>query len=168
MGLAHDLIVWTQALALEGEFSKAEPKRLRYQPMHVAGRLAFSARRAKLHLQDSWPWATELVDAFKRLKRSPAHRRLTPNRRPPSIQQAPRPPAALPAAAKRHTQPPVTRQRRVPHTLPSPSTTPSPVARGPPTPSTVTLRRLLHVPGYFAMVRGLLESHGGVVREIHR
>jgi hypothetical protein len=29
--LAHDLIVWTQALVLDGELAKAEPKRLRYR-----------------------------------------------------------------------------------------------------------------------------------------
>jgi Transposase DDE domain group 1 len=29
--VAHDLIVWTQALLLDGEFAKAEPKRLRYR-----------------------------------------------------------------------------------------------------------------------------------------
>ena len=53
--LAHDLIVWTQALTLEGEVAKAEPKRLRYQLLHVAARLAFSGRRAKLHLQHTGP-----------------------------------------------------------------------------------------------------------------
>ena len=70
--LAHDLIVWAQALLLDGELAKAEPKRLRYRLMHVAGRLAFSGRRAKLHLQDTWPWAGELVAAFERLKALPA------------------------------------------------------------------------------------------------
>ena len=65
--LAHDLIVWTQALALTGELAKAEPKRLRYRLFHLAGRLAFHGRRAKLHLQDSWPWAADLVAAFKKL-----------------------------------------------------------------------------------------------------
>ena len=39
VALAHDLIVWTQALTLDGELAKAEPKRLRYQLLHVAGRL---------------------------------------------------------------------------------------------------------------------------------
>ena len=72
VGLAHDLIVWTQALALDGELAKAEPKRLRYQLLHVAGRLAFSARRGKLHLQRSWPWAPALKAAFERLKALPA------------------------------------------------------------------------------------------------
>ena len=66
--LAHDLIVWTQALTLEGEVAKAEPKRLRYQLLHVAARLAFSGRRAKLHLQDTWPWTEQLLAAFRKLK----------------------------------------------------------------------------------------------------
>ena len=70
--LAHDLIIWTQALALDGELAKAEPKRLRYRLLHVAARLAFSGRRAKLHLQDTWPWVTELKAAFERLKALPA------------------------------------------------------------------------------------------------
>ena len=66
--LAHDLIVWTQTLLLDGELQKAEPKRLRYRLLHVAGRLAFSGRRAKLHLQRTWPWASELAAAFAKLK----------------------------------------------------------------------------------------------------
>ena len=70
--LAHDLIVWTQALVLTGELAKAEPKRLRYRLLHVAGRLAFSGRRCKLHLQDTWPWAAELLAAFQKLKTLPA------------------------------------------------------------------------------------------------
>jgi hypothetical protein len=70
--LAHDLIVWTQALLLDGELGKAEPKRLRYRVFHVAARLAFSGRRAKLHLHHTWPWAAELKAAFERLKALPA------------------------------------------------------------------------------------------------
>jgi DDE family transposase len=66
--LAHDLIVWTQALLLDGELAKAEPKRLRYRLFHVAARLAFSGRRAKLHLDHTWPWVTELTAAFHRLE----------------------------------------------------------------------------------------------------
>jgi hypothetical protein len=66
--LAHDLIVWTQALALDGELAKAEPKRLRYQLFHVAGKLAFSGRRAKLHLDHDWPWVAELTAAFRKLE----------------------------------------------------------------------------------------------------
>ena len=68
VALAHDLLVWTQALLLDGDLAKAEPKRIRYQLLHVAGRLAFSSRRAKLHLQHTWPWTTELLAAFQKLK----------------------------------------------------------------------------------------------------
>src|ERR1700728_1296553 len=39
-------------LLLDGQLAKAEPKRLRYRLLHVAGRIAFSGRRAKLHLQN--------------------------------------------------------------------------------------------------------------------
>jgi hypothetical protein len=70
--LAHDLIVWSQALLLAGELAKAEPKRLRYQLLHVAGRLAFHGRRAKLRLQLDWPWAEQLLAAFQKLKALPA------------------------------------------------------------------------------------------------
>ena len=70
--LAHNLIVWTQALLLDGELAAAEPKRLRYRLFHVAARLAFSGRRAKLHLQNTWPWSAELLAAFRKLKALPA------------------------------------------------------------------------------------------------
>jgi hypothetical protein len=70
--LAHDLIVWTQRLLLAGELTKAEPKRLRYRLLHIAGRLAFHARTATLHLPATWPWAGQLVAAFARLSAFPA------------------------------------------------------------------------------------------------
>ncbi len=72
IGIAHDLIAWAQALALAGELAKCEPKRLRYRLLHTAARLAFSGRGAKLRLQASWPWASELAAAFARLKALPA------------------------------------------------------------------------------------------------
>jgi hypothetical protein len=70
--LAHDLLVWTQALVLEGELSKAEPKRLRYRLPHVSARLAFSGRRGKLHLPGAWPWTEALKAAFEKLNTLPA------------------------------------------------------------------------------------------------
>ncbi len=66
------LIAWTQALALTGELAACEPKRLRYRLLHVAARLAFSGRQAKLQLAASWPWAVDLAAAFARLKALPA------------------------------------------------------------------------------------------------
>jgi hypothetical protein len=70
--LAHDLLCWTQRLLLSGELARCEPKRLRYRLLHVAARLALHARAAKLRLQASWPWASELAAAFQRLKALPA------------------------------------------------------------------------------------------------
>jgi hypothetical protein len=70
--LAHDLIVWTQALLLSGQLAKAEPKRLRYRLLHVAARLAFHGRRGRLRLQHDWPWASDLAAAFHKLRALPA------------------------------------------------------------------------------------------------
>jgi hypothetical protein len=71
VGIAHDLIVWTQRLLFTGDLAKAEPKRLRYRLLHVAARLAFHARAATLRIQGSWPWAGELAAAFARLQALP-------------------------------------------------------------------------------------------------
>jgi hypothetical protein len=69
---AQDLLFATQALALDGELARCEPKRLRYRLLHTAGRLAFHARQALLRLPHSWPWAGELAAAFARLAALPA------------------------------------------------------------------------------------------------
>ncbi len=69
--IAQDLTAWTQHLTLDGELARCEPKTLRYRLLHTAGRLAFHARRATLHLQRTWPWAHELAAAFARLAALP-------------------------------------------------------------------------------------------------
>jgi hypothetical protein len=69
--IAQDLLAWTKALALDGELAACEPKRLRYRLLHVAGRLAFHARQAILHLDRDWPWAHDLATAFQRLAALP-------------------------------------------------------------------------------------------------
>ncbi len=66
--MAHDLIVWTQALVLDRELANSEPKRLRYRLLHISARLASSGRRGKLHLPAAWPWAEALEAAFEKLK----------------------------------------------------------------------------------------------------
>ncbi len=65
---AQDLLSWARSLCLEGELALAEPKRLRQRLLHVAGRIARSARRTTLRLPRSWPWAAELAAAFARLR----------------------------------------------------------------------------------------------------
>ena len=69
--LAQDLIAFTQGLVLDGELAQAEPKRLRYALLHVAGRLTTSSRRTTLRLQHEWPWAQALADAFATLRTLP-------------------------------------------------------------------------------------------------
>jgi Transposase DDE domain group 1 len=69
--IAQDLIAWTQALALEGQLARCEVKRLRYRLIHQAGRLTRSARKTRLRLERSWPWARELAHAFTRLQALP-------------------------------------------------------------------------------------------------
>jgi len=70
--IAHDLITWTQRLALTGELARCEPKRLRYRLLHVAGRLAFHARAAILRIDARWRWRDALIDAFQRARALPA------------------------------------------------------------------------------------------------
>ncbi len=71
--IAHDLTVWTQQLALDGEHAICEPKRLRYRILHVAGRLTRHARQVTLHLPADWPWAGALMRAFKRIEALPGY-----------------------------------------------------------------------------------------------
>ena len=71
--LAHDIMVWTQQLLLDGEHKISEPKRLRYRILHVAGQITRHARRSTLRLPADWPWAGAILRAFKRLDALPAH-----------------------------------------------------------------------------------------------
>jgi len=70
--IAQDLLCWTQRLLLaDTELARCEPKRLRYRLLHVAGRLSRHARRLVLHLPRRWPWRSELLVAFERLRALP-------------------------------------------------------------------------------------------------
>ena len=72
--LALDLVGWAQALLLDGALAMAEPKALRYRLWHAAGRISRHARRLRLRLQRTWPWAADLVRAFRRLDALPLRR----------------------------------------------------------------------------------------------
>jgi hypothetical protein len=71
--LAHDIVIYTQELTLDGRHRLAEPKRLRYRILHVAGKLTHHARRITLHLPADWPWVSAIVRAFDRLAAIPAY-----------------------------------------------------------------------------------------------
>jgi hypothetical protein len=70
--IAQDLMGWAKTLLLTGDLARAEPKRLRYRLLHVAGRITRSGRRVRLHLPERWPWAADLLVAFARLRALPA------------------------------------------------------------------------------------------------
>jgi hypothetical protein len=67
----QDLLTWTQHLLLDGELARAEPRRLRFQVLHVAARITRGARRVYLRIHASWPWAADLATAFQRLAALP-------------------------------------------------------------------------------------------------
>ncbi len=65
--VAQTLVAWAQALLLDGELARAEPKTLRYRLWHAAARLVRHARRHVLRFDHDWPWANALLAAFRRL-----------------------------------------------------------------------------------------------------
>jgi hypothetical protein len=69
--IAQDLLCWTRLVCLEGELTKAEPKRLRHCLLHTAGKVVRHGRRTQLKLDRDWPWSNALAAAFARLRASP-------------------------------------------------------------------------------------------------
>jgi hypothetical protein len=70
--IAQDLLCWTKLICLDGELSKAEPKRLRQRLLHIAAKLVRHGRRTQLKLDRDWPWSPALAAAFTRLRTNPA------------------------------------------------------------------------------------------------
>jgi hypothetical protein len=70
--IAADLLTFTQKLTLTGSHAIAEPRVLRYQLLHVAGRIVRHGRQTIMHLPHDWPWADVLTAAFQRLRALPA------------------------------------------------------------------------------------------------
>ena len=74
--ISADLVAWLRLLALTdeaaGDLAKAEPKALRYRLLHVPARLTHSARRRRLQIPKSWPWATAIVAVFAKIAAIPA------------------------------------------------------------------------------------------------
>ncbi len=48
-----------------------EPKALRYRFLHVPARLTHSARRRRLRIPESWPWAAAIVAVFANIAAIP-------------------------------------------------------------------------------------------------
>ena len=72
--LASDLIAYLQLLGLqeEAEHCVAEPESLRVMLLHIPARLTSHARTRVLKIEQSWPWAKAVVEAWERLGAIPA------------------------------------------------------------------------------------------------
>jgi hypothetical protein len=72
VAVAADLTAWLRLLALDGDLAATEPKGLRFKMLHVPARLVRSGRRRHLRLPGRWPWADQIVEAFRRIMIIPA------------------------------------------------------------------------------------------------
>ncbi len=72
--IAADLVAWTRLLALTGDaqaLATSEPKALRYRLFHTPARLTHGARRRRLRIPESWPWAAAIVAVFANIAAVP-------------------------------------------------------------------------------------------------
>lgn len=72
--VAADLVAWTRLLAFTGDakvLASCEPKALRYRFLHVPARLTTSARRRRLRIPQTWPWAAAIVAVFANIAAIP-------------------------------------------------------------------------------------------------
>lgn len=72
LGVAQDLIAWTEQLCLTDWARAWELKKLRYRMLHQSERIARQARRRTLRLALDWPWSGQLATRFERLQALPA------------------------------------------------------------------------------------------------
>ena len=72
VAIAADLTAWLRLLALSGDLAVAEPKLLRFRMLHVPALLSRGGRRRRLRLPRHWPWADQILQAFRRIMIIPA------------------------------------------------------------------------------------------------
>ena len=71
--LAHDLLAWTQMLALTGHRArKWEPRTIRARLMHIPATIARHARRTLIRYRADHPWTHLLLQGIGRLQTLPA------------------------------------------------------------------------------------------------
>jgi hypothetical protein len=63
--MAADLVRWFQLLCLNGQWSSARPKALRWGLFHAPGRLVRHARQLIVRIIDGWPCADALLGAYR-------------------------------------------------------------------------------------------------------
>lgn len=73
VALAHDILVWSQLLALTGHRARRwEPRTIRLRLMHIPATIARHARRVVLRYRADHPWTHLLLQGIGRLQTLPA------------------------------------------------------------------------------------------------
>ncbi len=73
VALAHDILVWSQLLALTGHTArKWEPRTIRARLMHIPATIARHARRTLIRYRADHPWTRLLLQGIGRLQTLPA------------------------------------------------------------------------------------------------
>ena len=73
VALAHDLLAWSQMLALTGHRArKWEPRTIRARLMHIPATIARHARRTLIRYRADHPWTRLLLQGIGRLQTLPA------------------------------------------------------------------------------------------------
>ena len=71
--LAHDILAWSQLLALTGHPArKWEPRTIRARLMHIPATIARHARRTLIRYRADHPWTRLLLQGIGRLQTRPA------------------------------------------------------------------------------------------------
>ena len=65
---AVTVLTWLRLLALEDDLALAEPKTLRFRLLSAPARYVRHARTRVLKIPTGWAWASDLADAFDRLR----------------------------------------------------------------------------------------------------
>jgi hypothetical protein len=65
--LAADLVRWFQLLCMDGTWTNARPKAMRWSIFHAPGRLIRTSRRLVVRIIVGWPGAEALLEAHRRI-----------------------------------------------------------------------------------------------------
>ena len=68
--IAQTLLAWTQLIGFTGHLATAEPATFRTKILHIAGQNATRARQHYLHLDRTWPWVTDIVNAYNTIRQA--------------------------------------------------------------------------------------------------
>jgi len=66
--IALTLIAWAQLIGFDSELANAEPDTFRTRVLHIAGQTATRARHLVLHLDAHWPWTSQAVAGYQRIR----------------------------------------------------------------------------------------------------